>query len=377
MYSYSNIKENVCSTFTRQNITSEDLIVAVYKDKERKTYYFKVRYKDMYGRNKQKMKRGFNTSREAKQAEAEFITSINNLFTEEVTVDEVFEHNIKHKALKEKTIRRRTNEYNLHIKPFFGHIKIKDLNTNHFLEFKIYLEKHFVSLNSARTVYSNLKVIINHAIKFFGLRIDPSLPVEPIKRVKPYASFIKREEFEERIQHEAFNIHRYRDLTRLMFYTGLRVGEALGLTWKYVDFENKQLYVKYTMDTTTQTLGPPKTAGSETYVPLHDSMVEMLKDIKKESAERIYGFKENNEKYFVFGGLTPYHYNHYHKKFKQVFPTLRIHDLRHSYAAHLINNEIDIYLVKELMRHDDIKQTSTTYGHLYTERKQKAMSVFD
>lgn len=29
------------------------------------------------------------------------------------------------------------------------------------------------------------------------------------------------------------------------------------------------------------------------------------------------------------------------------------------------------------MRHDDIKQTANTYGHLYTERKQEVMSVFE
>lgn len=349
----------------------------VYKDEGRKTWYFKVYYKDMYGRSKQKMQRGFKKQKDAKQAEAEFLTSVNNAFTDLVTIDEVFQHNIKHKTLKEKTIRRRTNEYNLHIKPFFGHIKIKDLNTNHFLEFKSYLEQRFSSLNSARTVYSNLKVIINHAIRFFGLRIDPSLPVEPIKRVKPDAKFIKREEFEKGVLHEALGLHHYRDMTRFMFYTGLRVGEALGLLWEFVDLENKQIYVKHTLDISTRTLGPPKTAASEAFVPLHNSMVELLTKIKKESEEGIYGFKTDNSKFYVFGGLMPYHYSHYHKKFKEAFPALRIHDLRHSYAAHLINNEIDVYLVKELMRHDDIKQTSSTYGHLYTERKHEAMSVFD
>ncbi|WP_349774141.1 tyrosine-type recombinase/integrase [Sporosarcina aquimarina] len=79
----------------------------------------------------------------------------------------------------------------------------------------------------------------------------------------------------------------------------------------------------------------------------------------------------------MFGGPTPYHYSHYHKKFKAVFTDLRIHDLRHSYASYLINKSVDIYLVKELMRHDDIKQTANTYGHLYTERKHELMSVFD
>lgn len=143
---------------------------------------------------------------------------------------------------------------------------------------------------------------------------------------------------------------------------------------KNVDLQQKQIYIEYALDIITQKLGEPKTVASKNYVPLPNDMVTMLKQLKKESEKKYYGF---NEDYFVFGGPAPYHYSHYLKKYKMVFPELRIHDLRHSYAAHLINNEIDIYLVKELMRHDDIKQTSNTYGHLYVERKHEAMHVFN
>ena len=296
------------------------------------------------------------------------------MFSPEVTFDDLFAHNIKHKTLKDKTIRRRTNEYKLHIKPFFGHLKVKDLTTNHVLEFRTYLEEHFTSLNSARTVYSNLKVLINHAVKFFGLRVDPSLAVEPIKRVKPKINIIRKDEFNRRIKHDELDLHHYRELTRLIFYTGLRIGEGLALMWKNVDLQQKQIYIEYALDIITQKLGDPKTEASKNYVPLPNDIVGMLERLKKESAEKYYGF---NEDYFVFGGTSPYHYSHLLKKYKRVFPELRIHDLRHSYAAHLINNEIDIYLVKELLRHDDIKQTSTTYGHLYVERKHEAMHVFD
>lgn len=344
----------------------------VYKDEERKTWYFKVRYKDIYGRSKQAMRRGFKRRSDAVQAEAEFLASVKNLFSDEVTFDQVFEHNIKYKKLKEKTIRRRTNEYNLHIKPRFGHIKIKDLTTQQVADFKADLEQNFTSLNSARTVYSNFKVLINHAIKFFGLKADPTIAVGAIQRVRPNINFIRREEFEERVT-QLDHLY-YCELTRLLFYTGLRVGEALALTWMDIDLAQNQLHVNKTLDIITRVPTTPKTAGSVGYVPFPKFIKEMLERIKKESAEKIYGF---NEKMYVFGGLAPYHYSHYHKKFKQVFPELRIHDLRHSYAAYLINKGVDIYLVKELMRHDDIKQTANTYGHLYTERKHQVMSVFN
>lgn len=344
----------------------------VYEDKERGTWYFKTRYKDLYGRNKQKMQRGFKKRKDAITAEAAFITSIQNTFSDEVTIDEVFNHNITFKSYKEKTVRRRSNEYRFHIQPRFGHIKVKDINTQQVIEFKSYLEKHFDSLNSARTVYSNFKILINHAVKFFNLKIDPTLKVGSIERVRPNINFIKRGEFEQTVVD--FNMHHYAELTRLLFYTGLRVGEALALTWKDIDLKNNQLYVSKTLDYKTRLPTAPKTKGSEGYVPFPSFIAEMLKQIKKESEEKFYGF---NESFYVFGGMLPYHYAHYHKHFKKVFPNLRIHDLRHSYASYLINKGIDIYLIKELMRHDDIKQTANTYGHLYVERKHQAMSVFE
>lgn len=343
----------------------------VYKDKERKTWYYKVRYKDVYGINKQKMKRGFAQRKDAISAEAEFVSSISEGFSDEVTLDEVFKHNISFKSYQEKTILRRTNEYNLHIKPRFGHLKLKEINMQQVLDFKTHLETSFGSLNSARTVYSNFKVLINHAVRYFNLRVDPTLRVDPIKRVKPKVNFMRKELYESRLCQ--FTLHHYKELSKLLFYTGLRIGEALALKWKYVDLENKRLFVAHTLYIKNRQLGPPKNESSEAFVPLHNSIVEMLTKMKKESAEKFHGF---NDEYFVFGGLHPYHYSHYYKKFKEVYPELRIHDVRHSFASHLINQGTDIYLVKELMRHSDIKETANTYGHLYMERKHKAMDDF-
>ncbi|MGQ3481095.1 Arm DNA-binding domain-containing protein [Paenibacillus sp. TY11] len=172
----------------------------VYKDKKRKTYYFRVRYKDVYGRSQQKLKRGFEKRQDAVLAEAEFLANAVKQYSDNATFDEIFEHNIKHTKLKDKTIRRRTNEYNHHIKTKFGHIKVRNTTLEQVLEFKTYLETTMESLNSARTVYSNFKVLINHAIKFFGLKVDPTLAAGSIQRVRPNINFIRREDFDQRVR---------------------------------------------------------------------------------------------------------------------------------------------------------------------------------
>lgn len=344
----------------------------VYKDEARKTWYYKTWYKDNYGVRKQKLKRGFLKKSEAKQAEAEFLSSAEDQFSNEVTFDEVFLHNISYKTYKPKTVRRRTNEYNRHIKPRFGHMKIKDINLKHVQEFKKYAESEFQSLNTARTVFSNLKILVNHAIKFYGLKHNPTLLVEPIKRIKPKVNYMRKDEYERRLPQ--LEMHYYRELSEMLFYTGLRIGEALALKWKYVYLHLNEIYVAHTLDVNSRELGTPKNESSQSTIVLHSRVTKMLENIKKESAEKIHGF---NDDYFVFGGLQPYHYSHYHKKFQEVYPEIRIHDVRHSFATHLINNGADIYLVKEMMRHSNIQETVNTYGHMFTERKHEVMSVFD
>jgi len=344
----------------------------VYKDEKRKTWYFKTRYKDRYGKAKQKLKRGFKAPREAKLAEAEFLTSIKDAFTDNVTLDEVFKHNMSVNEYAYNTIRRRNIEFNKHIQPFFRDIPLKKIDAQKSIDFKHYLDTNFTSSNSAKMVFTTFKVLINHAKKFFNYKDNPTLYTPKFKTDSKDYHFIKQNDFDEKVKHM---MHKnYRELTILLFYTGLRVGEALALQWKNVHLEDNNLFVQYTLNILNDTINEPKTKASRNFVPYPMPILSMLKKLKKEAEIEYYGF---NDDYFVFGGYKPYKYRTYYKQFKKFFPNLRVHDLRHSYASHLINKGIDIYLVKELMRHTNIQQTANTYGHLYNDRKQSAMSVFE
>lgn len=348
--------------------------MAAYKDEKTNKWYFSIRYKDVYGNNKRKVKRGFKTKREAKQAEATFLSNIENEYNDSNTFDYTFNHYLNHTDLREKTKRRKENEYKKHIKDKFGHIQMNQIKQNQCQEFRTYLMKNLNSPNTARTIWSGFKVVINHAKKHFGLRIDPTISIAPIPRVKPKPKFMLREEFEDKVI--KVEEEDYRELLYLMFYTGLRVGEAMSLVWTDYNKYKKEISINKTMDITNRKIyNRAKTESSEDIVPLPKFINQMLYERYNREKEKYKNFDETS--YFVFGGLAPKHYSHLKKKYKQVFPQYDIHTLRHSYASYLANNGVDIFVLQSLMRHSQISETMNTYSHLYTQKKHDAIRIFD
>lgn len=346
----------------------------IYKDDNTNKWYFSTRYKDVYGNNKRKVKRGFNTKREAKSAEANFLTEIETGYSDSNTFDYVFNHYLEHTDLRKKTRRRKVNEYNKHIKDKFGHIKMNQIKQNQCQEFRTYLMSAVNSPNTARAIWSSFKVVINHAKKHFGLRIDPTISITPISRVKPKPKYMLREEFEDKIN----NIKEddYRELLYLMFYTGLRVGEAMALTWEDYNKYKKEISINKTMDTSNREIyNRAKNESSEDIVPLPSFINQMLANRYEREKVKYKYFDETS--YFIFGGMEPKHYKHLQKKYKEVFPQYDVHTLRHSYASYLANSGVDIFVLQSLMRHSQITETMQTYSHLYTQKKHDAIAVFE
>lgn len=233
----------------------------VYKDESTKKWYFSIRYKDVYGNNKRKLKRGFATKREAKSEEARFLNEVNEGYSDSRTFDYVFNHYLENSDLRPKTKKRKRNEYNKHIKDKFGHINMNKITQNQCQEFRKYLMETVPSTNTARTIWSGFKVVVNYAKKYFGLRIDPTISIKPIPRVKPRPKYMLREEFEERVKD--IKEQDYRELFTLMFYTGLRVGEAMALVWTDFNKYKKEISISKTMDISNRTIYPrPKTDSS-------------------------------------------------------------------------------------------------------------------
>lgn len=346
----------------------------VYKDDNTGKWYFSIRYKDVYGNNKRKMKRGFERKKDAKLAESEFIQNVKYGYSDNQPFEYIFFNRLKNENLSARSIEKRTTEYNTHIKERFGNIPIGKITTTQCTAFRNYLLNDAgLSVGYARSVWAGFKAVINYAKKHYKLLYDPTLSVTPIPRTKPQAKFITREEFDEKV--EQITNDTSRQLTKLLFYSGLRIGEALALQWKDYDKIKGEIDVNKKINLSNREIEYNlKKESSKGIIPVPKLIREMLKNMYNESSKRYKYFDEN---YFIFGGLEPIRYVTYSYHFKSVFPNLKIHHLRHSYASYLINNGVDMYLLMELMRHSNITETIQTYSHLYTDKKHQVMNIFD
>ena len=165
---------------------------------------------------------------------------------------------------------------------------------------------------------------------------------------------------------------RFKGFLNMLFYQGLRKGEANALTWKAIDFENNTISVYQSTSTKRQANGlnyiieKPKTASSIRTIPMVDEVRQSLLNLYDYYSR----FEEFNISWFCFGGIAPIPestIDNAKKRFckKADIRPIRIHDFRHSCASLIANNGGSIMLLSRFLGHSSTKQTLDRYSHLY------------
>lgn len=158
----------------------------------------------------------------------------------------------------------------------------------------------------------------------------------------------------------------------LMGYCGLRVGEVHRLNLSHFKKEKGTLEV----------LGKGRKWNE---IPLPEMVVEVL---VKVAGERIQPYSSKEEAFFVSQKGRRLSIRQIQKIAAQVFDAfkqdhpqmtdmrLSCHKLRHSFATMLLNNNVDIRVVKELLGHASI-ETTMIYTHINDEQKRSAMTTIE
>ena len=170
-------------------------------------------------------------------------------------------------------------------------------------------------------------------------------------------------------------------LIHLLAHSGLRIGEALALAWKDVDFAASTVRVTSTLVEAAGKVerGDPKTFAGTRTVHLSASVMERLR-VQRVSTGTV--FKVGG---FVFssanGGplrISNFRRRRWHPLLKELgFETCGFHSLRHSHASMLVTRaKVDPVTVAERLGHADAGMTLQVYSHPDEERSSEAADAF-
>jgi len=156
---------------------------------------------------------------------------------------------------------------------------------------------------------------------------------------------------------ELNNGSHYQPLLLFLLDTGARLGEALGLTW--ADYVSPKVNINkaYNDQLKGAKVVPVKTSRGNRSITLSDHLVAILDRLKGSANSPIFtsplGFRvaRNNLRRWWCPLI---------KRFK--IP-LRIHDLRHTCATHLLGSTSDLRMVSARMGHTNATTTLKIYDH--------------
>lgn len=178
----------------------------------------------------------------------------------------------------------------------------------------------------------------------------------------------------------------YKAFFNLLAYTGLRRGEALGIEYKDIDFENKILSISRTSNYNSERgiyTSSPKTKSSYRSLCLPTDIIDLIKQLRKEQQERAEKmgdlWKENDRLFVTWDGKpmhpnTPYTWLERFCKAENI-PFKGLHSFRHFVATQAITNGIDVKTVSAVLGHSQTTTTLNIYTHAVQKNNVKALNI--
>lgn len=341
--------------------------MSVTKDGNTGRWMSQIRVTDWTGKTIHKKKRGFQTKREALQWEHDFISQATASLG--MTFKDFMEHYMKdmESRLKPSTVANKRFLIDLKILPFFAKMPLNEIKPTDIRRWQNELTSYRdekgnpYSATYLKTINNQITAIFNYAVKYYGLKENPCHKAGGMgKKNAEEMLFWTKDEFLTFIEAVKDKPEDYA-IFMTLYYTGIREGELFALTPADIDFEKGTLRINksYQRLKGKDMITTPKTPKSNRVVTIPPVLCDCLKEYKAQC----FGMQENDR-------LFPYTKSYLYREMvdgckKSGVKKIRIHDIRHSHAAALIQMNVAPKLLQERLGHERIQTTLDTYGHLY------------
>lgn len=291
-------------------------------------------------------------------------------------------------AVRDSTLdgyRRHCNNY---IKPRLGDKRITSVTTadvqkmyNALREngrLKEHYEKGFALSDSViRSIHMTLHEALDAAVQAHVIVKNPTEGA-----VIPKANYAPKQILTEEQLQKFLDVVKQDPVWSDFFYTelttGMRKGEICGLRWQDFDERTGQLHIRRSVTNRKGggvKVGETKTEKGTRTIQLPPSTIEILKARKKKSYSD-WIFHNPTVPELPLSPETAYNRLKTLLRYAEL-PSIRFHDLRHTFATHALTSGVDAKTLSGILGHTNASFTLDTYTHVTTDMQKKASGIVE
>ena len=363
---------------------------------------------NLQGRPIKKSKTVHCSKKEAKIELAKFVADVQKgMYVEGKSLKftdfvEIWKRDYGSKELAPSTYKRYLGILESRIIPFFGHFRVDKIKPTDIMQFYDLLSKDTQIVRrkdnngkktgkplSPKTILEHhrlLRAMLQKAVYWQMIVSNPAERVQAPKTKKPKRKYYDDEQSKALISNlmelteEQF---KYKVAIILTIFTGVRLGELMGLEWDDINFRDGIVSIhrssQYLADKGVFTK-TPKTESSIRDVAIPDFVVSLLEDYKYWYDEQKYQYGElwyDSNRLFIQDNGKPMHPDTVSKWFvkfvqKIGLPYLNFHGIRHTNATLLISQNVDVAVVAARLGHAQISTTFNFYVHPLASHNRSA-----
>lgn len=336
-------------------------------------------------------RRGFDTKKQAQRAcsqllaefDADTWASQENDSIDSLTFKELINlwlESVYKDSVVESTYIVTENIVNNHVLPHFGNAVVAELTP-------LKCQQLALKMHHKRAL-SIVKRVLRYAVVMEIIAVNPAEYVT-VKTVEIPTKIrrLSQENVDTLLEHlnslpDIYHIERTKVLIYLLMSNGLRISEALALTWSDIHFNDSTITIDKTFSKVKggTKISKPKTLASDAILPASDFILNALKRFRVYQKKKRLAAGLNVKSDLIFSQLdgSKISYEIASRQVRTIFNECGIdyhgtHTFRHTFASILLDEGEDLKVVQEVMRHADISLTANLYGKLALKTKRRAV----
>lgn len=349
-----------------------------YKDFKQGTWYAAFYYENWKGIKQKKLKRGFATKKEALAWEREFLlqkaadlTMTFEAFVEIYITD-------KMNRLRENTWSMKEHIIRTKILPYFKEKRLSEIKPRDVISWQNELMNYrdrngkAYSPTYLKTLHGQLSAILNHAVRFYGLKSNPAATAGSMgsEKHKEMLFWTKEEylKFADAMMDKPQSYYAF----EVLYWCGIREGELLALTPADFDLDKGLLSItkSYQRIKGRDVITDPKTPKSIRVIQMPQFLTDEIRDYLKS----LYKVQPDQR---IFDVTKSYLHHEMDRGAKEAgVKRIRIHDLRHSHVSLLIEMGFSALAIADRVGHESVDITYK-YAHLFPSKQQEMAKRLD